>query len=244
MPFIPAAVLPSIIGAGATLGAGALGSKLSKSKPSLLEQQQLDRSAKEADLGLAERQRGAEMSRNLFDLGQPAVQQPLNYWASILSGDRSKMTSALGPELSRIGGGYQQAGQTAAALNPRGGPTPDFLSQQPYSQQRDVSTMFQQARPQAAGQLAGTGSNLLANAINALYGSTAAGRDVLNFEQARRERDRESGISIGRTIYDIFYPAQGQGGLASILGDIFKGGAKTGGSTQNFNIPSPTSMRG
>ena len=243
MPFILPA-LPHIIGAASTIGAGALGSKLSKSKPSPLEQQQLDRSSKEADLSLAERQRGSEMSRNLFDMGQPAVQQPLNYWASILSGDRSRMTSAMGPELSRIGEGYQQAGQTLAALNPRGGPTPDFLSQQPYNQQRDVSTMFQQARPQAAQQSASTGSNLLANAINSLYGSTAGGQAVLNFEQQRRQRDREAGASIGGSIYDIFYPAQGQGGLASILGDIFKGGAKTSGSTQNFNIPSPTSMRG
>jgi len=237
MPFIPAALLPAIIGAGASVGSTVLGSKLAKSKPSTLEQQQLDRSSRVGAQGEA-------ISKNLFDMGQPAVQQPLNYWSSILSGDRSKMTSAMGPELSRIGGSYQQAGQTSATLNPRGGPTPDFLSQQPYNQQRDVSMMFQQARPQAAQQSESTGSNLLANSINSLYGSTAGGQAVLNFEQQRRQRDREAGASIGGSIYDIFYPAQGQGGLASILGDIFKGGGKTSGSTQNFNIPSPTSMRG
>lgn len=237
MPFIPAALLPAIIGAGATVGSTVIGSKLAKSKPSTLEQQQLD-------LATEASKRGSEMSKNLFDMGMPATRQPIDYWSSILSGDRSKMASAMGPELSRIGEGYQQAGQTSAALMPRGGPTPDFLSQQPYNQQRDVSTMFQQQRPGAAQQLAGSGSNLLANAINALYGSTAAGRDVLNYEQARRERDRAAGAGIGKTIYDIFYPAQGQGGLASVLGDIFKGPAKTSGSTQNFNIPSPTTMRG
>ena len=240
MPFILPA-LPHIIGAASTIGAGALGSKLSKSKPSPLEQQQLDRSAKEADLSLAERQRGSEMSRNLFDMGQPAVQQPLNYWASILSGDRSKITSAMGPELSRIGGGYQQAGQTSAALNPRGGPTPDFLSQQPYNQQRDISTMFQQARPQAAGQLAGTGSNLLANAIASIQGSTGAGRDILAYEQQRRQSDREAGAGIGRSIYDIFFPAQGQGGLGSILGDIFGGGTPT--SQRRTTVQSPSGGR-
>ena len=107
--------------------------------------------------------------------------------------------------------------------------------------------MFQQQRPQAAQQLSGAGSNLLANAINALYGSTAAGRDVLNFETQRRERDRQAGAGIGKTIYDIFYPAGGHGGLASVLGDIFKpkvtGTPPFSGSTQNFNVPASTTMR-
>jgi hypothetical protein len=191
-----------------------------------MEQQQLDRANQSGE-------RGAAMSQNLFDLGQPATQQPLNYWSSILTGDRSKMTSAMGPEISRIGEGYREAAKTSAALNPRGGPTPDFSTQAPYNQQRDVSTMFQQARPQAAGQLAGTGSNLLSNAINALYSSTSAGRDVLNYEQARRQLDREAGAGIGKTIYDIFYPARGQDGLAKTLGDIFK--TKGGSTAERFS---------
>jgi hypothetical protein len=232
MPFIPAALLPAIIGAGASVGSTVIGSKLAKSKASPLEQQSLDRANRAGE-------RGDVMSQNLFDLGQPSTQQPMNYWSSILSGNRGQMTSAMAPEASRIGEGYRAAGQASAALNPRGGPSTNFLAEQPYQQQRDISTLFQQARPQAAQQLAGSGSNLLANAINALYGSTAAGRDVLNFEQQRRDRDREAGGAIGKTIYDIFYPAQGQGGLASVLGDIFKPkvpGAPSSSSTQNFNV--------
>lgn len=235
MPFIPASLMPAIIGAGATVGSTVLGSKLAKSKPSALEQQQLERANQAGE-------RGMQLSSNLFDLGMPAVQQANNYWSSILAGNKGEATSALAPEANRISDGYREAARTSAALMPRGGPTPDFLAQQPFQQQRDISTLFQQARPQAAEQLSGSGSNLLANAINAIYGSTAAGRDVLNYESDRRTRDREAGASIGKTIYDIFYPAQGQGGLASVLGDIFK--PKPSGSTQNFNIPSPTTMRG
>lgn len=215
IPLLLAAALPHIIGAGATLGAGAIGSRLAKSKPSPLEEQQLQLAGEAS-------KRGAAISSNLFDLGMPSVRQPVDYWSSILSGDRSKVASAMGPEISRIGEGYQEAAKTSAALTPRGGPTPTFLAEAPYQQQRDVSTLFQQFRPQAAEQLAGTGSNLLANAINAIYGSTAAGRDVMGFERDRRDRERAAGTSIGKTVYDIFYPAQGQGGLAKVLGDIFK----------------------
>jgi hypothetical protein len=216
---IPTSLRAPLITGGSLFGASLLGNKLAKSSPSELEQQQLDLLNKTG-------QRGAQTGTNLFDMGMPAARQPVEYWSSILSGDRSKMTSAMGPELSRIGEGYREAGKTSAALNPRGGPTPDFLSQQPYSQQRDVSTMFQQARPEAARQLSGAGSNLIANATTALNSSTAAGRTLLDYEQQRRERDREAGAGIGKTIYDIFYPAQGQPGLASTLGDIFK--SKTG----------------
>ena len=207
-----------IIKAGASIGSALLGSKLAKSKPSTLEQQILDRSNRISE-------RGEAISKNVFDMGMPATQQPIDYWSSILSGDRSRMTSAMGPELSRIGEGYQAANRTSAALNPRGGPTPDFLANQPFSQQRDISTMFQQQRPGAAQQLSGAGSNLLANSINALYGSTAAGRDVLNFEQQRRERDRTSGEKMGQGIFDMLIsPAERNQnpGLLKILTDIFQ----------------------
>ena len=223
MPFL-APFIPEIISAGASIGSSLLGSKLAKSKASPLEQQQLERANVAGE-------RGQQISSNLYDMGLPATQQPMNYWSSILSGDRSKMTSALAPEINRIGEGYQAASQASAALNPRGGPTPDFLANAPYQQQRDVSTLMQQARPGAATQLAGTGTNLLANAINALYGSTAAGRDVLNFEQQRRARDRDAGGKIGQSIFDMFYPAQGQAGLASVLGGLFGGGSKGGSTT-------------
>ena len=143
---IPTWLRAPLVTGGSIFGASMLGNKLVKSSPSELEQQQLAQMAQT-------RQRGQQTSANLFDMGMPAAQQPIDYWSAILSGDRSKMTSAMGPELSRIGEGYQAAARTSAALNPRGGPTPDFLSQQPYSQQRDVSTMFQQARPEAARQL-------------------------------------------------------------------------------------------
>lgn len=229
--------MPFLIPIGAAVASSVAASKLAKSKPSQLESQALTRSNQEADLALAERKRGAAMSQNLFDMGMPATRQPIDYWSSLLSGNRAQMTSAMGPELSRIGEGYQAAARTSAALMPRGGPTPDFLSQQPYNQQRDVSTMFQQQRPGAATQLAGAGSNLLANSINSLYGSTSAGRDVLNFEQARRERDREAGAGLGKTIYDLFYPAQGQGGLASMLGDIFGGGTSRRSTVQTALPP-------
>lgn len=215
MPFIPAALLPAIIGGGAAVGSTVLGAKLAKSKPSPLEQQTLEQTQQA-------QQRGSELSRNLFDLGQPSTQAPMNYWASLLRGNRSGMTSALAPEVQRIGEGYKTAAQTSAALQPRGGPTPTFLAEAPYQQQRDVSTLFQQARPQAAEQLASSGSNLIANAINALYGTTAAGRDILGFEQRRREQERAAGKDIGSGIYELFYPSKGQPGLGSILGDIFK----------------------
>lgn len=211
---------------GAGIGSSILGGKLAKSKPSPLEQQQIDRANIAGERGQAISQDSLTRSKNLFDLGMPAMQQPVNYWSSLLTGDRSKMTSAMGPELSRIGEGYRAAGETSAALNPRGGPTPDFLSQQPYNQQRDVSTLFQQARPDAAKQLSGAGSNimangstLLANAIASLYNSTAAGHTILDFEAKRRAIDRTSGEKLGTGLYDILFPAKGGG-----LMDIFKKG--------------------
>ena len=248
MPFLAAApVLASLIGGGASIGSSIIGGKLSKAKPSPLENQVNQANLNAMNQG---RQLSGELTpiaknlfnqgqgylnqylpqgQNLLNMGAGTYQPVLNYWSQLLSGNRAGMTSALAPEILRIGQGYDQAARTSSALMPRGGARADVLGQMPFNQQRDISTLFQQARPQAASGLlnagnaavgaggdisnlglnlftgaSNTGSNILQNALNALYGGTAGGRDILQQQQNMRNLEVDRGNKMGAGIFDMF----------------------------------------
>lgn len=205
-----AQLIPIAIKAGLGIGSSLLGNKLSKSKPSAMEQNVLNQNAEAQKLGLDTAKTNTTAAQNLISMGTGSYQPVLNYWSSILSGNRGAVTGAMAPEISRIGEGYKTATNTSAALNPRGGPSTSFLSELPFQQQRDVTSLLQTARPAAATNLfqtgqgvAQTGTNLFSNATNALYGSTAAGRDILNQQQRQKEMEAERGKAIGGGLFDL-----------------------------------------
>jgi len=207
-----ASLIPTLAATGAQIGAGLLGNKLSQAKPSPMEQRVLDLNASSMQQGQDIAKSLTPQAQGLLNMGtQQGLQPSMNYWGSILSGNRSAVTSAMAPDISRIGQGYQTAAQTSAALNPRGGPSASFNAELPFQQQRDVSSLLQKARPQAAQQLGqlgqqatSAGAGLFGNAVNALYGSTAAGRDILSQQQNMRELESKRGSSIGAGLFDLF----------------------------------------
>lgn len=196
MPFI-APFIPLIASAGASIGSSLLGSKLTQAKPTPTQQNVLN-------LDAQAQQQGLDTSKNLIGMGTQATQPVLNYWSSILSGNRGQVTSAMAPEISRIASGYKAATDTSTALMPRGGPRADILADMPYRQQRDVSTLLQTARPQAAAQLGGMGMSLLSGGVNSLIGSTSAGRDILTQQQQQQQLEATRGAAAGKGLFDMF----------------------------------------
>lgn len=231
MPFLAPFAAP-LVSAGASIGSSILGSKLTKAKPSAMEQQVLNQNMEAQKLGM-------DTGKNLIGMGTNTIQPVLNYWSSILSGNRGQMTSAMAPEISRIGQGYQTAANTSAALQPRGGPGASFMSELPFQQQRDVSTLLQQARPQAAGALGGLGGGILGQGANALYASTAAGQNILQQQEAMRKLEAERGKSVGGGLFDIFtkygMPAL-QAQFPGIFGDTTNKVKNLPGSTSTGDV--------
>lgn len=223
MPFIPPMIGAAMIGGGASIGSSLLGAKLSKANPTPAEQNVLNLQAQGMRQGQGLANAIAPQGQSLIGMGSAGYQPVLNYWSSLLSGNRGQMTSAMAPEIQRIGEGYQTAGQTSAALMPRGGPSASFLSELPFQQQRDVSSLLQTARPAAAQGLfqtaqgaTGAGGGILGQAVNAMYGSTAAGRDILQQQQNMRQLEQQRGQSVGAGLFDMFQK-YGEPALAGIL---------------------------
>lgn len=212
---------PAIIKGGIGIGSSLLGNLLGRAKPSAKENSVLNNAEAVQNTGLTQ-------GKSLLDQGGAATQQPVNYWASLLSGNRGGITSAMGPELLRMGEGYQAAGRTSAALNPRGGPSSDFLSQLPFQQQRDVTSLLQGVRPEAAKSLFGAGNSLLSHGANLLTASTSAGKSILEQQQNMRELEAQRGGAIGKGIFDIlqkygpqiddWFKSRGGGGQTDSVG--------------------------
>ena len=230
MPFI-APFLPAIIGAGASLGSAAIGNKLAGGPQTTpLQNQVFQQQLEGGRLGMDTARQLLPQGQNLLTMGAQQMQSPMNYWSSILSGNRGLATSALAPEISRIGQGYQTAANTSAALMPRGGPSAAFNAELPFSQQHDVANLLQTARPQAAGSLLGAaqnlgglGSSLIGSGISSIYGATQAGRDIISQQQQAQAAAAQRGQAIGGGLFDLV----NKYGMPA-LDQIFKRGGGTG----------------
>lgn len=249
-PVFAFAFWPLVAQIGASLGGALLTSKLGQKA---VQPNAFERSIMDAQM--ASMRRGEQLTEEAFPQGMNLTQQGMaatgtglgdvaqasNYYRQLLSGNRAAMTSALGPELGQIADSYRAAAAATAGLTPRGGGRATLMGQLPFQQARDVSTLLQQARPQAAqglvqtgegfmrgGQLyAGAGSNLIGNALNALQASTDVGRTLLAAEAARRDTARRAGEGIGGWL---------QGVLDKVpWGSIGGGGKPTGGVKSTGN---------
>lgn len=196
MPFLGPVAGPLVAKAGMTVGGSLLGSLLGKAKPTKDETGVLQNAQATQKFGL-------QTGQNLIGQGTQGAQAPMNYWSSILSGNRSGITSALGPELMRLGEGYSAASRNSAALNPRGGPSSTFMGELPWQQQRDTTTLLQGARPQAAASLFDSANRLMSQGANAISMSTAAGRNILDQQENLRRTSESRGQQIGAGLFDL-----------------------------------------
>jgi hypothetical protein len=94
---------------------------------------------------------------DLLTAGQGAYQQglsdfgpALDYWNSILSGNKAQMENAIAPEKDDILSQYRAKRKQLAATGSRSGGTNESVAQSEFSQAGDVASLLQKLRPQAA----------------------------------------------------------------------------------------------
>lgn len=189
-------LIPLAIKGGLALGGSLLGNKLGKVKPTEQET---------AVMNLMQQtmQQQGKTGQQLLGTGQQTINQPLNYYSRLLSGNRGDIQSMLQPELNRINEGFRNARQTSAELMPRGGARASQIGALPFQQQQAQSELMQGVRPMAAGQLGGLAGQLIQSGISSINSSTAAGRSLLDQQARLREVETERGKSIGSGLFDV-----------------------------------------
>jgi hypothetical protein len=227
---------PALIKGGIGLGASLIGGKLAGGTPKG-DQSILDANNQAMKDNLAMSGQLRQGGSDLVNLAGRSFNPVVDYYSRILSGGRSGLMSALGPQASNIGMGYQNARNTIASLTPRGGGRSTMMADLPFQQQKDVTSLFQTERAgapagllQAGSQASNAGNNLISNAIQSMYGATSAGRTVLDYNAQKRAADREFGGKLAAPIYDLL-----KGLNIGKLGGGSKGsGTATGGVLGEF----------
>jgi hypothetical protein len=217
-------VQQGLTGVGSTI----LGSKLSGgsggvSNPKALLEQQTGTIKEGRDIASSLRQPAS----NFLDMASRSYSPVANYWAPLLSGNRTSTMQSLSPEIQQINSGYDAAGRSAE-LAPRGGGRSAFFSDLPYQRNRDITNLMLQSRPMAARGLLETGraaggeaNNLYSTLLSALHGSTVGTSSLLDYDLKSRSDQYGRGKELGKSIFDILSKIKfGKGKSTSTSDDI------------------------
>lgn len=197
LPFVPAIIggVGSLV--GSKLGGPSSQQKKAMSSADLLNQQLAANAGEEAKLG-----------GQWAGMATPALQSSLDYWQKLLSGDRTAMSSALGPEIQQYSQGQQNALTNLSQFAPRSGARATMIGEMPFQQAQTVGNMFASLRPQAAQQVGALGSTLGSMATSAYGGSNAGASGAANnymnmvmMQEAMRQNRLGTAASIGSNLY-------------------------------------------
>lgn len=140
-------------------------------------------------------------------LGEKNLGEASNFWSSILSGDPSKISQVLGPEISAINQQGQQKKKTAAEFGNRGGGTNAGIQMTDDATRSSVDSLFADLTKSAAGELGSLGSGLLSAGLSGHEAAFDASK-VIHDQNAAKWNDLFKSIaqvasSFGGPIGDI-----------------------------------------
>lgn len=131
----------------------------------------------------------------LLDSAISNVQKPIDYWSTLLSGDRGAMSALLGPELDAISARDAANRNAIFQFSPRGTAMSSRLGELDRNTASDINRSFLQVRPQAAQQLADLAQLLFGSGTALFNASTGASGNALgNLLQNRQLNLSERGM--------------------------------------------------
>lgn len=151
--------------------------------------------------------------------GGGAINEALSYFSPLVSGDRTALTAAEGPNISSLAQEYAQAKNTISQFGQRGGGTASTMAQQPFNLADQITKLIQSARSTAATNVANIGATALGVAQPAAATSIEAG---LTQEQITGRTMTSLGSSLGKIVGLLMTKGAGKGGAANApAGDSF-----------------------
>lgn len=140
----------------------------------------------------------ASLGQSQAQAGAANLGTASNYFNAILSGDPTKMSQALAPQISAIQNQTSQGVNTLNQFGSRSGGTAAAVSQEGIAAQQAVQNLFDLLGPEAAAEVAniggtqeslGTGQEQLAAGVAGTVGAQAGGARQLDVpvQQAQQE---------------------------------------------------------
>lgn len=148
--------------------------------------------------------------------GEADIGKAQNFWSAILSGDMSKISTVLGPQMSAINKQAQQEKKTAAEFGNRGGGTNAALANIDSGVTSQINNMISSLTSGSASSLGSMGSSLLGTGLGASEAKFSADTKIHDENQAKW-------ADIFKSIGDIAGVVGGFGGPDSLLRKIGQG---------------------
>lgn len=150
-------------------------------------------------------------------LGQAreALQDPLDFYRTLLGGDRTALTETLAPEIGTVVGQFDTARKNIAQFAPRGGGRSAALGESQFKIADIITNLLAKSRRDAAGQVAAIGGQLGALGASELASAGGIAGSTINSLLLKRKQDIAAQTQLGTGIGKL---------LAQILGS-FGGGA-------------------
>jgi hypothetical protein len=195
--------VPALIGVAGSLGSAWLGSRAAKSA---MQRSPEELDALTANTALA--RQSATQGSQLFSRSMPAVGNALNYYQTLLSGNRAARTAAMAPEAESVANAYEGANQAINRGYVRGGVRDTALAENARAKAGQIARLTTGVRPMAAQGMADIGSRLMGagqqsvgTAAGINQGTIASGtQNRLIGMQAGQETTRSLGAIFARLL--------------------------------------------
>jgi hypothetical protein len=208
--------IPALITAGGYLGGQFMANKAASSA----QKNAMQRTPEE--LGLIRSQTATsdalrKQGGELFQTAMPGVQSSLNYYQTLLNGNRQARTNAVAPEAGDQAQAFQGS-EGAIKRNLTGGERDQALAENARQRAGAISRLTTGVRPAAASGIAGLAPGLINSGTSAEGGSANIVGNLLGNETSNRQDANAYGFQAGQNT------AAGIGALVSqILGTFGKG---------------------
>lgn len=188
----PAIAVPAAV----SIGTGLMGKSSAKKGQKKQEDMARQQMAAQAPLIAAQTeatQYGLNQAKQYNTGAQQAIGDVKNWWAPIMSGNRTAIDQFLSPERGAINQGYRSASQNMATFGPRGGGRASAMMNADLQRQGQLSNLIFGARRQGVdamsqlgqlqgqlgGQMMGLGTNAAGVGSNAISGSYKPMFDIM-----------------------------------------------------------------
>lgn len=234
-----AAFLAPLIGSAASWGLGKLfggggggTAKVGPTSPTFRRAEQLGDLSKQYafDYALPE-------GKKLLGEAESTLAGPEKYYSDLLSGNRASMMAAEAPEIQTINDQYAQNKANISKFTPQGGGQTALLSELPFQQSRDVTTLLEKARPEAAKGLERVGAEQ--GALSGMVSGEGLQAGGLSLNAIS---DQINAL-LGKSAQDIPLAQQTGAGLYQILQKMI-GGGSGGDTTQGPQPFDPSGLPG
>lgn len=220
--------VPAIISGGAAIGSSLIGGMFGKKAANTaMQKTPEEQAAFNANTKLATQQ--TQQGNEMFNTAMPAVRQGLNYYGTLLGGNRAARMGAMAPEAESIGSAYSGANTAIGKGYLQGGARDQALAENARSRAGQIARLTTGVRPMAAQGMAGMAAGLIPGAQRA-YGSAAGiygGQG--NSEMANRDMGNKVGTQTSGNFGRLF---------AQLMNITGKGGNKGGGGSAAAWSPS------